>query len=156
MVPLRQQTMRAVAAYEGDTRTEGFFEKGERAVIKLKRAYDSASNDDGIRFLVERLWPRGVKKAALRLDAWLKDVAPSTGLRQWFSHDPAKWAEFQRRYRRELDAKREALEPILKAARRGRVTLVYSSHDAEHNNAVALKPYLAVKMSGRGGAQRAA
>jgi uncharacterized protein YeaO (DUF488 family) len=126
-------------------------------VIKLKRAYDSASNDDGIRFLVERLWPRDVKKAALRLDlAWLKDVAPSTGLRQWFSHDPAKWIEFQRRYRRELDAKREALEPILKAARRGRVTLVYSFHDAEHNNAVALKAYLAVKMSGRGGAQRAA
>ena len=125
-------------------------------MIKLKRAYDSASSDDGIRFLVERLWPRGVKKTALRLDAWLKDVAPSTGLRQWFSHDPAKWAEFQRRYRRELDAKREALEPILKAARRGRVTLVYSSHDAEHNNAVALKAYLDAKMSRRGGAQRAA
>ena len=110
-------------------------------MIKLKRAYDSASNDDGIRFLVERLWPRGVKKTALRLDAWLKDVAPSTGLRQWFSHDPAKWTEFQRRYRRELDATPEALEPILKAARRGRVTLVYSSHDAEHNNAVVLKAY---------------
>ena len=125
-------------------------------MIKLKRVYDPASKDDGIRFLVERLWPRGVKKTALRLDAWLKDVAPSTGLRQWFSHDPAKWAEFQRRYRRELDAKREALEPILKAARRGRVTLVYSSHDAEHNNAVALKAYLAVQMSGRGGPQRAA
>ena len=125
-------------------------------MIKLKRAYDSASSDDGIRFLVERLWPRGVKKTALGLDAWLKDVAPSTRLRQWFSHDPAKWAEFQRRYRRELDAKREALEPILKAARRGRVTLVYSSHDAEHNNAVALKAYLAVQMSGRGGQQRAA
>src|SRR5437773_4788948 len=100
-------------------------------MIKLKRAYDSASNDDGIRFLVERLWPRGVKKTALRFDAWLKDVAPSTGLRQWFSHDPAKRTEFQRRYRRELDATPEALEPILKAARRGRVTLVYSSHDEE-------------------------
>jgi uncharacterized protein YeaO (DUF488 family) len=123
-------------------------------MIKLKRAYDSASNDDGIRFLVERLWPRGVKKAALRLDAWLKDVAPSTGLRQWFSHDPAKWAEFQRRYRRELDAKCEALEPILKAARRGRVTLVYSSQDAQHNNPVALKAYLAAKMSGRAAASR--
>ena len=83
-------------------------------------------------------------------------MAPSTGLRQWFSHDPAKWAEFQRRYRRELDAKREALDPILKAARRGRVTLVYSSHDAEHNNAVALKANLEAKMSRRGGAQRAA
>ncbi len=125
-------------------------------MIKLKRAYDSSSNDDGIRFLVERLWPRGVKKTTPRLDAWLKDVAPSTGLRQWFSHDPAKCAEFQRRYRRELDGKREALDPILKAARRGRVTLVYSSHDAEHNNAVALKAYLEAKMSRRGGAQRSA
>ncbi len=125
-------------------------------MIKLKRAYDSASSDDGIRFLVERLWPRGVKKNALLLDAWLKDVAPSTGLRQWFSHDPAKWAEFQRRYRRELDAKPEALEPILKAARRGRVTLVYSSHDAEHNNAVVLKAYVEAQISGRHKGQRAA
>jgi|SRR5437870_4863651 len=125
-------------------------------MIKLKRAYDSASNDDGIRFLVERLWPRGVKKTALRLDAWLKDVAPSTGLRQWFSHDPAKWTEFQRRYRRELDATPEALEPILKAARRGRVTLVYSSHDAEHNNAVVLKAYAEARISGRHKARQAA
>jgi len=111
-------------------------------MIKLERAYDSINHDDGVRFLVERLWPRGVKKAALDLDDWLKDVAPSTELRQWFSHDPAKWTEFQRRYRRELDAKPEAVEPILKAARRGRVTLVYSSHDAEHNNAVVLKAYV--------------
>ena len=125
-------------------------------MIKLKRAYDSASNDDGIRFLVERLWPRGVKKTALRLDAWLKDVAPSTGLRQWFSHDPAKWTEFQRRYRRELDATPEALEPILKAARRGRVTLVYSSRDAEHNNAVVLKAYAEARISGRHKARQAA
>ena len=125
-------------------------------MIKLKRAYDSASKDDGIRFLVERLWPRGVKKTALRFDAWLKDVAPSTGLRQWFSHDPAKWTEFQRRYRRELDATPEALEPILKAARRGRVTLVYSSHDAEHNNAVVLKAYAEARISGRHKARQAA
>ena len=125
-------------------------------MIKLKRAYDSASNDDGIRFLVERLWPCGVKKTALRLDAWLKDVAPSTGLRQWFSHDQAKWTEFQRRYRRELDATPEALEPILKAARRGRVTLVYSSHDAEHNNAVVLKAYAEARISGRHKARQAA
>ena len=111
-------------------------------MIKLKRAYDSASKDDGIRFLVERLWPRGLKKTGLRLDAWLKDVAPSTELRQWFSHDPAKWAEFQRRYFAELNAKPKAIEPILEADRRGYVTLVYSSHDAEHNNAVALRAYL--------------
>jgi len=125
-------------------------------VIKLKRAYDSASKDDGIRFLVERLWPRGLKKTALRLDAWLKDVAPSTELRQWFSHDPAKWAEFQRRYFAELNAKPKAIEPILEADRRGYVTLVYSSHDAEHNNAVALRAYLAAKLSGRGRIRRAA
>lgn len=125
-------------------------------VIKLKRAYDSASKDDGIRFLVERLWPRGLKKTALRLDAWLKDVAPSTELRQWFSHDPAKWAEFQRRYFAELNAKPKAIEPILEADRRGYVTLVYSSHDAEHNNAVALRAYLAAKLGGRGRIHRAA
>jgi uncharacterized protein YeaO (DUF488 family) len=125
-------------------------------MIRLKRAYDSVSKDDGVRFLVERLWPRGVKRNALRLDDWFKDVAPSTELRQWFSHDPAKWIEFQRRYFAELDAKPKALELILKAARRGRVTLVFSSHDVEHNNAVALKSYLDHKMIGRQRAQHAA
>ena len=125
-------------------------------MIKLKRVYDSASKDDGIRFLVERLWPRGVKKTALRLDAWLKDVAPSTELRRWFSHDASRWTEFQRRYFAELDAKPATAEPILQAGRRGNVTLVYSSHDKEHNNAVALKAYLAGKISGPGGAHRAA
>ena len=115
-------------------------------MIKLKRAYDGPSPDDGPRFLVERLWPRGVKKESLRLDAWLKDVAPSDGLRRWFGHDPKKWGEFQRRYFHELDENREAWEPILKAARRARVTLVYSARDTEHNNAVALKDYLEAKM----------
>jgi uncharacterized protein YeaO (DUF488 family) len=125
-------------------------------MIRLKRAYDSVSKDDGVRFLVERLWPRGVKRNALRLDAWFRDVAPSTELRQWFSHDPAKWIEFQRRYFAELDAKPKALELILKVARRSRVTLVFSSHDVEHNNAVALKTYLDHKMSGRLRAEHAA
>jgi uncharacterized protein YeaO (DUF488 family) len=115
-------------------------------MIRLKRAYDSASKDDGIRFLVERLWPRGVKKGALRLHAWLKDVAPSTELRKWFSHDPTKWVSFQRRYSAELKEKPESVKPIIEAARRGRVTLVYSSHDTEHNNAVALKAYLEAKI----------
>jgi uncharacterized protein YeaO (DUF488 family) len=115
-------------------------------VIKLKRAYDVASQDDGIRFLVERLWPRGVSKAALHLDAWLKDVAPSTELRRWFSHDPSKWIEFQRRYFVELKAHPTSVKPILEANRKGRVTLVYSSHDQEHNNAVALKAFLAAKI----------
>ena len=125
-------------------------------MIKLKRAYDSASKDDGIRFLVERLWPRGVSKAALHLDAWLKDVAPSTELRRWFSHDPRKWMEFQRRYFAELNAQPTTVEPIMEANRRGQVTLVYSSHDQEHNNAVALKAFLAAKISTRGRAHRAA
>jgi len=116
-------------------------------MIALKRAYEPARSDDGQRFLVERLWPRGVKKAALRISGWLKDVAPSTELRKWFSHDPAKWDEFRRRYFAELDAHRDALQPLLDAAREGKVTLVSSSHDQEHNNAVALKEYLESELS---------
>ncbi len=110
--------------------------------IAVKRAYEASSRADGKRFLVERLWPRGIKKDALVIDAWLKDVAPSTALRQWFAHDPAKWEEFRRRYFRELEKHRAALEPIIAAARHGTVTLVYSAHDVEHNNAVALRDYL--------------
>ena len=99
--------------------------KGDRhTMIKLKRVYEPDSSSDGGRYLVERLWPRGMKKTALRIDAWLKDVAPSTTLRQWFNHDPKKWKEFQRRYRRELKANPDALRPILNAAQRGNVTLV--------------------------------
>lgn len=116
-------------------------------MITLKRAYDPATSADGTRYLVERLWPRGVKKTALRVAAWLRDVAPSTALRRWFSHDPEKWDEFRRRYFGELDQKAAAWEPILRAARRGRVTLVYSAHDTEHNNAVALKDYLETKLA---------
>ncbi len=111
-------------------------------MIDLKRAYEPASTHDGKRFLVERLWPRGIKKADLPLDGWFKDIAPSTHLRRWFSHDPRKWSEFRRRYFRELDANQEVLEPLLEAVRHGHLTLVYSSHDNEHNNAVALKEYL--------------
>lgn len=112
-------------------------------MIQLKRVYEPAEpSADGVRFLVERLWPRGIRKEALHLDGWLKDAAPSTELRQWFSHDPAKWKEFQHRYFAELDARPEALAPIRAAARKGKVTLLFSSHDEEHNNAVALKTYL--------------
>ena len=114
-------------------------------MIRLKRAYDSASPTDGRRFLVERLWPRGVSKEKLRVDAWLKEAAPTTELRKWFSHDPDKWSEFRRRYFRELDSRPEAWRPILSAARHGSVTLVYGSHDTEHNNAVALQQYLRAK-----------
>jgi len=91
--------------------------------------------------LVERLWPRGVKKSTLKIESWLKDVAPSTKLRKWFSHDPAKWEEFRRRYFAELNTNPDAWQPLLVAARHGTVTLVYSSHDTEHNNAVALEEF---------------
>ena len=114
-------------------------------MITLKRAYDAVSDTDGTRLLVERLWPRGISKARLRVDAWLKEVGPSTELRKWFSHDPEKWGEFRRRYFRELASQPEAWQPIVSAARRGRVTLVYSSRDTQHNNAVALQEFLRKK-----------
>jgi uncharacterized protein YeaO (DUF488 family) len=115
-------------------------------MLKLKRAYDPVSRADGTRFLVERLWPRGISKARLHVDEWLKEVGPSTELRQWFSHDPEKWSRFRTRYVRELDSHPEAWRPILSAARRGTVTLVYSSRDEQHNNAVALQAYLQAKL----------
>jgi uncharacterized protein YeaO (DUF488 family) len=114
-------------------------------MITLKRAYDSVSRTDGTRILVERLWPRGISKETLQVDAWLKDVGPSTELRKWFRHDPGKWSQFRHRYFRELDSRPEAWQPIASAARRGRVTLVYSSQDTEHNNALALREYLRAK-----------
>ena len=118
-------------------------------MLKLKRAYEPVTRADGVRFLVERLWPRGLSKAKLHLDAWLKDVGPTTDLRQLFSHDPEKWSQFRARYFRELDSRPESWRPILSAARGHTVTLVYSSHDEEHNNAVALKEYLQAKRRGR-------
>ncbi len=115
-------------------------------MINLKRVYEPRKRDDGKKFLVERLWPRGVKKTAVADALWLKDVAPGTELRKWFGHGPKKWAEFQRRYQAELERHEEALESILQAARRGTVTLLYSSHDTEHNNAVVLRDYLQRKL----------
>ncbi len=111
-------------------------------MIQVKRVYDPPDAKDGVRFLVEQLWPRGIKKEALQMQDWLKDVAPSGELRRWFSHDPAKWREFQRKYFKELDGHREAWQPLLQAARRRNITLLYSARDPEHNNAVALKEYL--------------
>jgi uncharacterized protein YeaO (DUF488 family) len=118
-------------------------------MVRLKRVYDPVSRTDGQRFLVERLWPRGVSRDSLRLTAWLKEVGPSTELRRWFSHDPEKWPRFRSRYFRELDARPESWQPILTAGRRGAVTLLYSSHDEEHNNAVALRDYLQGKLKRR-------
>ncbi|HVY62810.1 MAG TPA: DUF488 family protein [Planctomycetota bacterium] len=117
--------------------------------IRLRRVYETPGRGEGKRFLVERLWPRGVKKEALELDGWLRDVAPSTELRKWFSHDPAKWPEFRRRYEAELAANEAAWRPLLEAAGEGPVTLLYSSHDEEHNNAVALRDFLERKRKGR-------
>ena len=114
--------------------------------IRLKRVYDAPEATDGARFLVERLWPRGIKKQNLKMEAWLKDVAPSAELRKWFSHDPEKWAEFQKRYAAELAQNPDAWKPLVERARRGRVTLLFSSHDTEHNNAVALKQFLDAKL----------
>lgn len=111
-------------------------------MIGLKRIYEAATPEDGVRVLVERLWPRGVKKDGAQLDQWAKEVAPSGALRNWFHHDPSRWQEFKRRYVRELDHNEGSWKPLLEAAHGRRVTLVYSSHDAEHNNAVALKQYL--------------
>ncbi len=111
-------------------------------MIRIKRAYEPASPEDGRRFLVERLWPRGVKKEALVMEAWLKDVAPSTELRKWYAHRVERWPEFQRRYREELDANRDAWKPLLDASARGTVTLLYGARDVEHNSAVVLREYL--------------
>jgi uncharacterized protein YeaO (DUF488 family) len=118
--------------------------------IRLKRAYEEPADEDGARYLVDRLWPRGVTKAALKLDGWLKDVAPSQALRRWFNHDPEKWDEFRRRYFKELDGKPELLLPLLDAAHQGTLTLLYSAQDTEHNNAVALAEYLKVQSSRSG------
>jgi uncharacterized protein YeaO (DUF488 family) len=113
-------------------------------MIKLKRAYEPAARSDGYRVLVERLWPRGIRKEDLPLDRWEKDIAPSTELRKWFSHDPAKWSEFKQRYRHELRdrALAERLRELAARAVDKTVTLVFSSHDTEHNNAVVLREEL--------------
>ena len=125
-------------------------------MIQIKRAYEAPIRNDGARFLVERLWPRGVRKDNLKVEDWLKEVAPTTELRQWFQHDPAKWAEFRRRYFRQLEDHPQAWQPLVARARRGRVTLVYSAHDIEHNNAVALKEFLDRKLGNKGARPKAA
>jgi uncharacterized protein YeaO (DUF488 family) len=112
-----------------------------RIVILLKRAYDPAGGRDGYRVLVERLWPRGVRKVDLRLEAWLKDVAPTADLRRWFGHDPARWSEFAARYRRELrePPAAEAVAELVRRASIGAVTLVYGARDETHNSAMVLR-----------------
>jgi uncharacterized protein YeaO (DUF488 family) len=111
-------------------------------MIKVKRAYDSFEAEDGIRFLVDRLWPRGIRKDKLKVDAWLKNVAPSAELRKWFGHDPTRWSEFRRRYFSELKANPSGWRPIVEAGEKGGVTLIYGAIDEQHNNAVALREFL--------------
>jgi len=111
-------------------------------MIQLKRVYEKSSKKDGWRVLVDRLWPRGLTKERAAVDLWLKDVAPSTELRQWFGHDPAKWKEFQTRYRKELKGKKDALKLLKEKCQKHTVTLVYGARDEEHNEALVLKSVL--------------
>ncbi len=128
---------------------------GRRLVIRIKRTYEPRARGDGRRILVERLWPRGMKKDALQVHAWIKEVAPSTQLRKWFGHRPERWREFRRRYKNELRASADAWSPILDVSKRGTVTLLYSAHDVEHNGAVVLREYLMERRRARPKAKRA-
>ena len=110
--------------------------------LTVKRIYEPAAPDDGQRVLVDRIWPRGVRKEDAALTLWLKDIAPSDELRKWFGHEPARWAEFRKRYAVELDGKGEAVNELRGLLRKGRVTLLYGAHDEAHNNAVALAGYM--------------
>lgn len=111
-------------------------------MLKTKRVYEPYSKDDGIRILVDRLWPRGLSKDKAKVDLWLRDIAPSTKLRKWFSHDPEKWNDFKKLYFQELRKKRALIKIIRDYLKKGVVTLVYGAKDEKHNNAVALKEYL--------------
>jgi len=111
-------------------------------MFKLKRVYDAPSPEDGSRILVDRLWPRGLTKKKAAVDLWLKDIAPTAELRQWFDHDPAKWAPFQRRYAKELEGRSDLVRLLRRKGREGTVTLVYGARDEEHNAAVVLKSFL--------------
>ena len=110
--------------------------------VKLKRAYEPATADDGTRILIDRLWPRGVRRADAAIDQWVKDIAPSTVLRKWFSHDPYRWAEFRRRYAAEVLQHSEQLSRLRALARQGPITLVFAARDEVHNDAVALRYFL--------------
>jgi uncharacterized protein YeaO (DUF488 family) len=112
------------------------------ANVKLKRAYEAPAAEDGIRILIDRLWPRGISKKKAALDQWMQDIAPSAELRKWFGHDPARWDEFRRRYAEEVHQNAELLDRLRSLARRGQVTLVYSAHDEVHNDAVVLRNLL--------------
>jgi uncharacterized protein YeaO (DUF488 family) len=113
--------------------------------VQIKRVYEEPSTSDGKRILIDRLWPRGLTKEKAKVDLWLKDIAPSTELRQWFGHDPSKWNEFKKRYHDELKKNREIIVKLIEQLKTGKVTLVYGAKDEEHNDAVVLKEYLEKK-----------
>lgn len=136
---------RAVAdrrAPAGPPRAVAVNESARERGIRLKRAYDEPEPADGTRVLVERLWPRGVSKEAAALDLWLKEIAPSAELRQWYGHDPERWGEFERRYRAELDDRQEAVQRLAALAREGPLTLVLASRDVERSSAALLRRYV--------------
>ena len=116
-------------------------------MIKLKRVYEKVENNDGLRVLVDRLWPRGVKKEEAKLDEWLKDIAPSSKLRKWFSHDPNKWEEFKIRYEEELAQKEELLDKLIQDAKGKNITLVYASREKQFNNVMVLKTLMEKRMT---------
>ena len=116
-------------------------------MIKLKRVYEKAENNDGLRVLVDRLWPRGVKKEEAKLDEWLRDIAPSSVLRKWFSHDPEKWEEFKIRYAQEVAQKEELLDKLIQDAKGKNITLVYASREKQFNNVMVLKELIEERMT---------
>jgi uncharacterized protein YeaO (DUF488 family) len=124
--------------------------------VRLKRAYEPAAPDDGVRVLVDRLWPRGLRKADAAIDRWMKDIAPSTELRRWFGHDPERWPAFHRRYSQELLQQAVAIDELRELARGGRVTLVFAAHDEAHNDAVVLRDALLQPRDSKGAAQAGA
>lgn len=116
--------------------------------IRLRRAYDAPDPSDGRRILIDRIWPRGVSKHQLALDAWMKDLAPTSALRTWFGHAPSRWQAFKDRYARELDGRADAVEQLLALCRRGTITLVFAARDTQHSNALALREYLLRRLAG--------
>ena len=116
-----------------------FYERESSGRLKLKRAYDTPAPEDGMRILVDRLWPRGLSKQRAAIDQWMKDISPSTKLRQWFGHDPSRWDEFRRCYATEVHQYPELLDQLRSLARKGPITLVYSASDEVHTDAVALR-----------------
>jgi uncharacterized protein YeaO (DUF488 family) len=116
--------------------------EGEIEMIALKRIYEDPSDNDGFRVLVDRLWPRGMKKEDAELDLWMKEIAPSHDLRKWYGHDTDKWEDFKKRYFKELGNHHKEVKKLLEKADVGKVTLLYAAKDEEHNNAVVLKEFL--------------